>query len=180
MRGEALVSVRRSSEWSWCLTGMGSNGVVSNRQRKARAGPRSTGSSPGNGGCEASPPPPGLCAWAGYPLSTLREGLSGNRMLPTAPRSDVDHPHTGISFAHSAAQGGRSGGLVILSSCHSVMVAGGPEKGAKVAQIGHDRTSSSVIAPRFPKIKGVATNFAPNGMTERPHPVMGSGVPKKR
>ena len=99
----------------------------------------------------------------------------------------VDHPHTGILFAHSAAQGGRSGGLVILSSCHSVnsvMVAGAPEKGCKSntnwAQATHDRTSSSVIAPRFPKIKGVATNFAPNGMTERPHPVMGSGVPKKR
>ena len=51
--------------------------VISNRQppMTLRAGPQGTGESSREwGGSEALPPPPGLCAWAGYPFSLPSEG----------------------------------------------------------------------------------------------------------
>ena len=51
--------------------------VISNHQppMTLRAGPQGTGESSREwGGSEALPPPPGLCAWAGYPLSPPSEG----------------------------------------------------------------------------------------------------------
>ena len=51
--------------------------VISNHQPPVtlRAGSQGTGESSREwGGSEALPPPPGLCAWAGYPLSPPSEG----------------------------------------------------------------------------------------------------------
>ena len=51
--------------------------VISNHQppMTLRAGPQGTGESSREwGGSEALPPPPGLCAWAGYPFSPPSEG----------------------------------------------------------------------------------------------------------
>ena len=57
MRGEALVSVRRSSEWRWCPTDTGLNWrVISNRQPPMKLAPvrEAPGRRPGNG----APPKP--------------------------------------------------------------------------------------------------------------------------
>ena len=59
--------------------------VISNHQPpvKLRAGPQGTGESSSEwGGSEALPPPPGLCAWAGYPTVPRQRGLWGTECCP--------------------------------------------------------------------------------------------------
>ena len=64
--------------------------VISNHQppAKLRAGPQGTGESSKEwGDSEALPTPPGLCAWAGFPVSGERNaaqflGSSGNGTMP--------------------------------------------------------------------------------------------------
>ena len=92
--------------------------VISNHQppMTLRAGPQGTGESSREwGGSEALPPPPGPCAWAGYPLSPPRGRAVGERNAArflqhlSLPVGASGERNAGLFFAASFIRRGQEG-----------------------------------------------------------------------